>query len=370
MKKIALAVCLLTLSISFIFAQSRRPTTDDGSKKNQRPAATPTPQTTDANAEIVEGVIEVNTEIVTIPVKVLDRKSKFVAGLTKEDFKVFEENVEQEITYFSNEQEPFTVALVLDMSYSAKFKEAEIQSAAIAFLNELSPKDRVMIVAFTGEVRVLCEPTNDKKRLFAAIKSTKIDFGTSVYDAVDLVLNDKLAKIGGRKAIVLFSDGVDTSSERASDMSNKSTAIESDSLIYVVQYDTFAEVQAMKNKPIVPQTTQIPGKDKSPFPIPNVGMMSDKGTSREEYEKADLYLSELATRTGGEVFKANDIVSISKSFSKVAAELREFYSIGFAPKEESKDGKRHKIKVKVNRENVAVKARDSYTAKPVTPSKK
>ena len=363
MKKITLAVCLLALSFSFIFAQSRRPTSDEGNKKNQRPAATPTPQPTDENAVVDEGVIEVSTEIVTVPVKVLDRKSKFIAGLTKEDFKIFEDNVEQEITYFSNEQEPFTVALVLDMSYSAKFKDAEIQSAAIAFLEQLSPKDRVMVVAFTGEIRILCEPTNDRKRLFAAIKSAKIDFGTSVYDAVDLVLKDKLSKINGRKAIVLFSDGVDTSSERASDMSNVSDSIESDSLIYVVQYDTYAEVQALKDKPIVPQTTQIPGKDKNPFPIPQVGMMSGKGTTREDYDKADQYLSELALRTGGEVFKANDISNISIAFARVAAELRQFYSIGFYPKEESKDGKRHKIKVKVNRENVAVKARDSYTAK-------
>ena len=163
---------------------------------------------------------------------------------------------------------------------------------------------------------------------------------------------------------MLFSDGVDTSSERASDMSNKSDAIESDSLIYVVQYDTFAEVQALKNKPITPQPTQIPGKTSNPFPIPQVGLPSDKGTSREEYDKADLYLSELALRTGGEVFKANDIGNISLAFARVAAELREYYSIGFSPKEESKNGKRHKLKVKVNRENVSVKARDSYTAKP------
>ncbi len=363
MKKIAFAVCLLVLSFSFNFAQSRRPTTNDTGKTNQRPTATPTPQTADETAEVDEGIVEINTEIVTIPLKVLDRKGKFIAGLTKEDFKVFEDNVEQEITYFSNEQEPFTVALVLDMSYSAKFKATEIQSAAITFLNELNPKDRVMIVAFDKEIRVLCEPTNDRKRLFAAIKSTKIDFGTSVYDAVDLVLKDKMSRISGRKAIVLFSDGVDTSSERASDMSNKSNAIESDSLIYIVQYDTFAEVQALKDKPIVPQTTQIPGKTSNPFPIPNVGMMSDKGTTREDYEKADQYLSELALKTGGEVFKANDIGDISLAFARVAAGLREYYSIGFSPKEESKDGKRHKLKVKVSRENVSVKARDSYTAK-------
>ena len=145
-------------------------------------------------------------------------------------------------------------------------------------------------------------------------------------------------------------------------MSNKVSAIEADSLIYVVQYDTYAEVQAMKNNPtIVQQPTQLPGKNT--IPIQTIGTPSDKGTSREDYEKADQYLSELALQTGGEVFKANDIGNISLAFGKVAAELREYYSIGFYPKEESKDGKRHKLKVKVDRENVAVKARESYTVK-------
>ncbi|CAN5454214.1 hypothetical protein BH10ACI1_BH10ACI1_13670 [soil metagenome] len=377
MKKIAVAICLVLFSCILIFSQSRRPTTTtDGGKTNKRPTATPTPQktestesennTVDEKTEVDDEVLTVSTEIVTIPVKVLDRKGKFIAGLTKEDFKVFEDNAEQEITYFSNEQEPFTVALVLDMSYSAKFKIEEIQSAAIAFVAQLSPKDRVMIVSFDEEVHVLTQPTSDRNRLVSAIKSTKIASGTSVYDAVDLVIDQHLRKIGGRKAIVLFTDGVDTTSRRANDLSNKTAALELDALCYVVQYDTYSEVQALKDKPIITQQpTQIPGKTTNPFPfpVPTVGTPSSQGTTREDYQKADEYLNELALRTGGEVFKASDIGNISLAFAKVAAQLREYYSIGFYPKEESKDGKRHKIKVRVNRENVAVKARDSYTAK-------
>lgn len=381
MKKIALAVCLVFLSSAVIFAQSRRPTTTDGGKTNQRPTATPTPtpqivESTENNSDgqntiVDEEVLKISTEIVTIPVKVLARNGKFIVGLTKENFKVFEDNVEQEITYFSNEQEPFSVALILDMSYSAKFKAEEVQRAAIAFLTQLRPNDRVMIVSFDEEIHVLSDFTSDRNRLISAIKSTKIASGTSVYDAVDLVIKEKLNRIGGRKAIVLFTDGVDTTSRRAGDMSNKIAALELDSLVYVVQYDTFAEVQAMKDKP-VQQPTQIPGKTTNPFPfpIPTVGTPSSQGTTKEDYEKADEYLSELATRTGGEVFKANDIGNISLAFAKVAAQLREYYSIGFAPNEESKDGKRHKLKVKIDRENVVVKARDSYTAKKKVESKK
>lgn len=379
MKKVILAVCLFFLSFTVIFAQSRRPTTTDGGKTNKRPTATPTPSAqsennpVDETAEVDDEVVNISTEIVSIPVKVLNRNGKFITGLTKENFKIFEDNVEQEIAYFSNEQQPFTVALVLDMSYSAKFKVGEIQSAAIAFLAQLRSNDRVMIISFDEEIHVLSEPTNDRNKLISAIKSTKIASGTSIYDAVDLVINEKLKRIAGRKAIVLFTDGVDTTSRRANDMSNKIAALELDALCYVVQYDTFAEVQAMKDKPvIVQQPTQIPGKTTNPFPFPTstIGTPSSQGTTREDYQKADEYLSELATRTGGEVFKANDIGNISLAFTKVAAELREYYSIGFYPKEESKNGKRHKLKVKVDRENAAVKARDSYTAKKKVEVKK
>lgn len=355
------------------FAQSRRVTDGGANKKtNQReikPLEGPTPpnvsataQTTDENAEIDDSeIIKVDTGIVSIPVKVLDRSGRFIGGLTKENFKVLEDNVEQEITYFSNEQQPFTVALILDMSYSAKFKAEEIQAAALAFINQLRPNDKVMVVSFDQEVYVQCEPTNDRRVLQNAIRKTKISYGTSLYDAVDLVINQKLKKITGRKAVVLFSDGVDTSSSRSHDLMNLSDALELDALIYPIEYDTFNEVQAMKNKPVMQQPKiQIPSTDKNPIPTVGVGMMSGKGTTPEEYKKAGEYLNELANRTGGRLYKASTIANLSDAFSRIASELREYYSIGYYPKDEANIGKKHKIKVRVDREGVIVKTRDSY----------
>jgi VWFA-related protein len=349
--------------------------TDDGPNKisNQReirPLESPTPpyvsataQAIDDNAETDDSeVIKVDTGIVSIPVKVLDRSGRFIGGLTKENFKVLEDNVEQEITYFSNEQQPFTVALILDMSYSAKFKAEEIQAAALAFINQLRPNDKVMVVSFDQEVYVQCEPTNDRRVLQNAIRKTKISYGTSLYDAVDLVINQKLKRITGRKAIVLFSDGVDTSSLKSSDFVNLSDALELDALIYPIEYDTFNEVQAMKNKPTIQQPKiQIPSKDKNPVPTGGgVGMMNGKGTTAEEYQKADEYLNELANRTGGRLYKASTIANLSDAFSRIASELREYYSIGYYPKDESNIGKKHKLKVRVDRQGVIVKTRDSY----------
>ena len=378
MKRFATFLCLAVIALSFTlgFAQSRTvtPNSDGLKKANRRPVQTPTPQTEridetiDESVEREEDAVKVDSGVVSIPVKVMDGKGRFVPGLTKENFKVFDEGVEQEIEYFSNEMQPFTVALVLDMSYSAKFKAEEIHAAALAFIDQLRPTDKVMVVSFSKDVFINCEPTSDRRKLQDAIKQTKIDYGTSVYDALDLVINKRLKTLSGRKAIVLFSDGVDTTSERVYQNRNLIDALESDALIYPIQYDTFREVQAMKNKPIIQQPktpSPIPGRDKSPFPFPlpttgGVGSMDAKGTSAEEYEKADQYLNELANRTGGRLYKASTIMNLTDAFARIARELREYYSIGWAPKEGSEIGKSRKVEVRVDREGMRVKARDSY----------
>ena len=382
MKKKAALFCLVIvcLSSTFNFAQSRRvqPSSDPNSKANQRQpksADSPTPAPTPAVEEnqpaetVIEDseVLKIDTELVTIPFKVVDRQGKFVGGLTKENFQVSEDQVEQEIAYFTNEEQPFTVALVLDMSYSAKFKIAEIQSAAAGFIAQLRPNDKVMVVSFDEEVHLLCNPTNDRKVLQTAIRSTKIASGTSLYEAIDLVINSKFKRLAGRKAIVLFTDGVDTTSRKANDLGNLSDALELDTLVFPIQYDTFADVQAMKNKPISLPPTQpgsIPSQSKNPFPfpVPNApnGTAGSEGTSAEDYKRADEYLSGMADRTGGRVYKADSTANLALAFSNIAGELRQFYSLGYYPKEKAKTGRKRRIKVRVNKQNLVVRARDGY----------
>lgn len=386
MKKITIAVCLaiFLLSSVFSFAQSRKVTptsTTESGKVNKRPATTPTPlpkaentdetpltetvsnnsNPADANAEIDNEVLNVETEIVNIPVKISDRQGRFIAGLKQENFKIFEDGVEQNIEYFSNEQQPFTVALVLDMSYSTKFKITEIQSAALSFIEQLRPKDKVMVVSFDAVMHFHCEPTSDREVLKRAIKSTKIDYGTSLYETVGFVLNRKFSKITGRKAIVLFTDGVDTTSEETQDWTNIDDVSESDVVVYPIQYDTYGEVQQMKDKPV---QSPIPTKNKSPFPFPlpssGIGTADAKGTTAEDYRRAGAYLNDMADKSGGRLYQANTAANLVAAFSNIASELRSYYSVGYYPKEESKDGKKHKLKVKVDKEGAVVRARDSY----------
>jgi VWFA-related protein len=401
MKKFAVLLCVALLLAGFElgFTQSRRVPEGSGGKSNQRPAAQPTPtpdQQNTANADDNQAVapeaedegemIRVDTQLVTIPVKVSDRKNRFFGGLKKEDFRVFEDDVEQEVALFSNEEQPFTVALVLDMSYSTKFKISEIQAAAIAFISQLREQDQLMVISFDEEVHMLCEPTNDRQRIYRAIRSTQIATGTSLYDAVDLTMNERLKQIQGRKAIVLFTDGVDTTSRRAHDMSTLSDAMELDALIYPIRYDTYADVQAMNNGGTVtkiglpggiggtvstgsgnpggipPSTTgPVPGAP-DPANLPRQGPSNQRGTSPEDYQRAEKYLGDLAAYTGGRIYLADTMGNLNDAFARIASELREFYSLGYYPKEEAAPGKKKRIKVKVSQAGLVVRSRDSYVA--------
>src|SRR5258705_8191187 len=164
--------------------------------------------------EVSEGdVVRVDTTLVTVPVSVLDRQGRFVPNLRREDFSVFENGIEQPIAYFEPAEKPFTVALILDTSASTHFHLWEIKEAAIAFAKQLRPQDRVLVVTFNDEVLLLTEATNDSDVVSLVIQqNATAGDSTRLYDAVDLVIKERLNKIKGRKAIVLFTDGVDTSS--------------------------------------------------------------------------------------------------------------------------------------------------------------
>src|SRR6266436_9192535 len=156
--------------------------------------------------EVSEGdVVRVDTTLVTVPVSVLDRQGRFVPNLRREDFSVLENGNEQSIAYFETAEKPFTVALLLDTSASTHFHLWEIKEAAIAFATQLRPQDRVLVVSFNDQVLLLTEATNDLNLVSAVIEeNAKMGNATRLYDAVDLTVKERLNKIKGRKAIVLF----------------------------------------------------------------------------------------------------------------------------------------------------------------------
>lgn len=334
--------------------------------------ASQSPSTSGANTSEEVGadeVVRVNTTLVTIPVSVMDRDGKYIPYLQKDDFRLFEDGVEHEIAYFGATDKPFTVALVIDTSRSTFFKLEDMQAAAMTFVNQLRADDRVMVMSFDDRLEILSEPTSDRAQLRRAIYETRTGGGTRLYDAVDLIINKRFNSISGRKAIVLFTDGVDTTSKRASYESTVRDAEELDALIYSVQYSTYADgsggvVIGGGNWPFPRRrgggilNFPLP----FPFPMPMPGPVPGGGGngSRGEYDRGTEYLNDLAMKTGARVNRADSLQSIERSFELIAEELRRQYSIGYYPKRIARSGERRQIKVRMHEPNLVVRARDSY----------
>lgn len=279
-----------------------------------------------------DDVIRVDTNLVTIAASVMDREGRYIINLRKGDFQIFEDGVEQDISLFAPVEEPFTVLFLLDVSGSMSAYSDKLARAANIFLHLLHPDDQLIAASFDADVEVLSELSKAKdvwgrKEFLLRIAKDRAPV-TMVYDAVDYAL-ERMRKIRGRKAIVLFSDGVG-SGESATAKGTLTEAEEQDSLIYTVQFNTYP----------------------------------DKGRFRGMVKTATNYMRDLAQKTGGRHYMVTEIAELESAFRLVAEELRRQYSLGYYAKNSSEAGRRRQVKVKVRRPNLVVRARDSYIARP------
>lgn len=369
MKTVALSILLAAVAVLPAFAQTGKTRSRTPAIKKSTPARTqaatpdtnaippppPSPAEKRAQKKEEEEVIVVDTDLVTTPVSVMDRNGRFISGLRKKDFKILENGVLQEITYFQSEETPFTVILMIDTSPSTKYKIDEIHYAALTFVNQLRPADQVMVIAFDQRPRILCEPTTDKKTLYSAIYKANFGSGTSLYDAVDAVAGLEMVNTPGRKAVVIFTDGVDTTSRRASYQSTIAAVEEIDALFYPIRYNTQDQMRSGgSNAPIV----ALPGMA---FP-PGVSVRL-RGSSDADYVRGKTYLEALATYSGGRIFEADTLTNLEASFSGVAEELRRRYSIGYYANTDRVPGERKSIKIQVARPGSVVRAKTNYVVK-------
>lgn len=360
-----------------VSTQQRRPPVFAGSN-GSRPVASPSPSAGDVMGDSDEE-IKVETNLVTMPVSVLDREGRFVSGLQQRDFQIMENGVPQKIEYFQSVEQPFTVVLLIDVSPSTKFQIGEIRNAAITFVNQLRANDRVMVIAFDESVRVLSQPTSNRAQLRNAIMMADFGDGTSLYEAVDHALNRELRNIQGRKAVVIFTDGVDTTSRRANYQSTIEDVEEADALVYPIRYNTQRDFggggwgggNPAPTPNRFPRRTRRPGWGDILGTILGGGQLpgmgggtigggGGAGSSSGEYETGRRYLDELALKSGGRKFEADSTYDLDSAFSGIAEELRRQYSVGYYPENAGQRGERRQIKVRVNRPNLVVRAKTSY----------
>jgi len=237
-------VLLLALSVfASTFAQSRRQS--QKAPPSQQPApvqkeASPEPTPPDQDVE----TLKTDTDLVTVPVIASSRNGKYIADLTKEEFKLNEDGVPQEIAFLATVTAPFHVVLLLDTSASTKEKLPMIQRAAATFVEQLNTTDKVKVISFDDQVRDLNEFTSDKALLRAVISKTTPGEGTKVYDAFERGLNS-LRPITGRRAIVIFTDGVDWHSDSSTFEGTLKNLDELGVIVYPIRFDTRAETERL-----------------------------------------------------------------------------------------------------------------------------
>jgi len=238
-------VLLLAFSVfASATAQSRRqpqkspPPEKSAPVQQKEPAPEPTPPDQDVET------LKTDTDLVTVPVIASSRNGKYIADLTKEEFKLSEDGVPQEIAFLATVNAPFHVVLLLDTSASTKEKLPMIQRAAVAFVEQLNTTDKVKVISFDDRVRDLNDFTSDKALLRAVISKTTPGEGTKVYDAFERGLNS-LRPITGRRAIVIFTDGVDWHSDAATFEGTLKNLDELGVIVYPIRFDTRADTERL-----------------------------------------------------------------------------------------------------------------------------
>lgn len=306
-------------------------------------------------------IIRVRVDMVSLPVVVTTREGRRVVDLSKEDFQVFQDGIEQEIAGFSGTDEPLAVALMLDTSGSTEKELARIQNAAIDFTRELHPDDEVAVLSFSNEVVLQQDFSIDRRKNEYGIKKTRPGGSTVLYEAVWLALEEVLKPKIERKALVIFSDGVDTGSARAHRQETIDLAKETRATIYSVFYDTSRTLYRTGSG----MPGGVPGQTFPPiisFP-PYPGPGSSPRTTPAEAERGRRYLQELAEFSGGLVFDGKD--DLRYAFEQVAKELASQYSIGYYPSNLKGDGKFRKIQVKVKRPGLVARTKAGFYDKKV-----
>jgi VWFA-related protein len=271
----AVAALTLVLSVSMAAAQPQRNPQRPGEQKPANPGPTEQPTPPQGDVETVK----IDTNLVTVPVIASSRNGNYIADLRKEEFKLSEDGVAQEIAFLATVNVPFYVVLMLDTSASTQEKLGEIKRAAIAFLTQLGPRDKVKVISFDSELRDLNEFTSDRAMLRAAIDKTHTGQGTRVYDAMQMAL-DALRPIQQRKAIVVFTDGADWHSESSTFESTVHDLDESGVIVYPIRFDTRAETERLARK----QSEEING---GPLPTSSILRQPPSGSTPTTFPSDD-----------------------------------------------------------------------------------
>ena len=278
--------------------------------------------------------LKLRTDLVTLTLTVTDLYGRYVSGLTKKAFSVFDNNEEQDITYFSDSDAPVSVGILFDVSGSMSGEKIQKARKALErFVATSHPSDEYFLIAFNNRAQLLLDKTRDGEAVLRKLTLVEPKRNTALYDAVYLGVDRVSRGAHQKRALLIISDGQDNAS----------------------RYN-FGEVRRiMKESDIVTYA---------------VGILDSHDIGNPLGMQGQAFLDELTSVTGGKSFYPTTDVELDEIFERIALELRHQYSIGYTPKDFQPDGKWRKVKVKVKPPRglprLSVRSREGYYATPTT----
>ncbi|REJ77972.1 MAG: VWA domain-containing protein [Acidobacteria bacterium] len=311
----------------------------------------------EAQDPVDDDVISVDTSIVRLNVGVVNPSGSPVTNLSRNDFKLFEDGVEQEIVRFEPVAAPFSLVMILDMSGSTLSFRQTIRTSAIRFLDALAATDRVAIVEFYDKVNVLNDFTTDREKLIHSITVANGRGKTQLYKSLDTAL-EKLSKEGSRrKAVIVLTDGVDTD-VRNLDREVLGRVAEDKMAGFIEPENSSALNQVLRkasNQGVTIYPLALPTGDPAKLVDPSPIQVAMYSAARER-------LDILASRTGGMLNTINRLEEMGRLYAQVAGDIRSLYTIEYQPGNEKKDGKWREIKVELAQPELIPRTRPGYFA--------
>lgn len=268
-----------------------------------------------------------STQVVSLFATVLDAQNRLVPDLTQDDFQILDNDKPQKLTVFQSENQPITVVVMLDTSGSMTASIQLLKAAAEQFIVRLLPEDKAAVGAFNDKIELSAQFSNDRDQLITEVRDLDFGNGTRLFDGIAEGLN-QLQGVDGRKVVLVFTDGEDTSS-RVSRGTILDRARAEEVMIYAIGLQS--EFLGQRSKP-------------------------------------DSALRRLADETGGGYFELKQTSALGPTFTRVAQELHSQYVLGFEAQQ--LDGKVHKLTVKMKQVGMTARARRSYVASAAAPSGK
>lgn len=294
--------------------------------------------------ELDEGdTVRVDTEIVTMNVSVVDRgTSRGLTGLTQSDFRLYEDNAEQQINHFESSGAPFDLVLLIDLSGSTREVVKLIRAAAQSFVDAARPADNIAIITFARAPVLVSSLTNDRTLLRQRIDTIDTAEGdTKLYDSIDFAMSEALKGSGKsrRTAIVVMSDGLDGTLPSVKGDGSKidykellGRVQEFDGVVYTIWLDTTYE------------------------------SLSDEDTQPEDFDLGHDRLEEMATTGGGLFYEVKAIADLAGAYERVVADIGTVYSLSYRPTNRARDGKWRAIRIVLARPNAVARGKRGYNA--------